>query len=632
MKKSVVFLFFSATALASPQDEIFLQAREAFQRGDIVRLDQRATALEEDHPLKPYVLYWKLRSHLSDTSPAEIESFLEENEGSLIADRLRADWLRQMASRGEWAAFLREFPKLGTPDTELACQASLARLAHSESGVLSQARALWFTNQAPPDGCRPLFKAMFERQILGEEDTWTRIRLALEVGNLAGARQLLAYLPAGRRPDARTLDEANKRPLRILDRKPVALNTLAQRELAIFALYRHAEQTPRNSAERLRSLTTQFSEDERQYAWAQIASVAARRLSPEANELFSQTVRMNDRQLTWRARAAMRAGDWKSVLSAVNAMSAGERRWPQWRFWKARALAALGRQDEALVLLGPLSNEFNFYGQLAAEELGTAMSFAPQTYRPEAAEVDAVAADSGVRRALAFYRLGLRYEGALEWQWSIRDFDDKRLLAAAELAMRSDWFERAIDTAERTVMLHDFGLRYPTPYRTLVQDSTRQMGLDEAWVYGLVRQESRFVHTARSSAGASGLMQLMPATARWAARRLGLNRPHHTLTQTADTNISLGTFYLKQVLDSVNDNLVLASAGYNAGPGRARDWLADRPLEGAIYIETIPFSETREYVKRVMNNTLFYSRLFREPGPSLRERLGTVPARALLKN
>jgi soluble lytic murein transglycosylase len=181
-------------------------------------------------------------------------------------------------------------------------------------------------------------------------------------------------------------------------------------------------------------------------------------------------------------------------------------------------------------------------------------------------------------------------------------------------------------------LLHNFGLRYPTPYREVVQDYANQLDLDEAWIYGLVRQESRFAHTARSTAGASGLMQLMPSTARWVAKRLGLSGHHATLTATADSNIVLGTYYLRQMMDSLDNQVVLASAGYNAGPRRAREWTADRPLEGAVYIETIPFAETREYVKRVMNNTLCYARLLRQAGTSLRERLGTVSARTQQNN
>ena len=634
MKRSLaVLLFASCAALAAPDDEVFLDAREAFQRGDIARLDRLAKQLDDDYPLAPDVRYWQLRSRLADVSPGEIKNFLARYNNSLVADRLRADWLRQLAKDRDWPGVLREYPQLTTEDPELVCFAYQARLARGESGILTQARPLWFTAQVLAESCLPLFELMFKNDILTAEDTWTRIRLALEIGNLSGARMLLGYLPAAQRPDPKTLDSISRRPQRYLDRSPLPLKTRAERELAIYALYKTAEDWPQTAADRLHRIAKELPDAEREYAWAQIASGAARNLHPDALTWFRNAGNgNNDRQLTWRARAALRAGNWNEVLAAIEAMSPAEYKWPQWRYWKARALSALGRQSEANTLLAPLSNQFNFYGQLAAEELGTSISTLPQTYRPDDDEIEAIAKDPGIVRALTLYGIGLRYEGALEWQWAVKDYEDKQLLAAAELASRNQWYERAIDTAERTMLLHNFGLRYPTPYREVVQDYASQLDLDEAWIYGLVRQESRFAHTARSTAGASGLMQLMPSTARWVAKRLGLSGHHATLTATADSNIVLGTYYLRQMMDSLDNQIVLASAGYNAGPRRAREWIADRPLEGAVYIETIPFAETREYVKRVMNNTLCYARLLRQAGPSLRERLGTVPARTLQNN
>jgi soluble lytic murein transglycosylase len=632
VKTAFFLIFISCAAIAAPQDDIFLEAREAFQRGDILKLNERASKLDDDYPLTPYVRYWQLRSHLADLSPAEIQAFLAKHESSLVADRMRADWLRQLARNAEWESFLREYGKLGTADTELACYASQAKLARGDSGVLSQARPLWFNAQALPDSCLPIFQAMFDKEILTAEDSWSRVRLALENGNLANAKLLLMYLPLAQRLDIKLLESTAKRPQRYLDKVPL-LKTRGQRELAIYAVYKTAETWPEIASDHLRSFADKLSDEERAYAWAQLASVAARNLHPGALTWFENAGSgMSDRQWSSYARAALRAGEWGGVLTAVNSMSNVERSRPQWRYWRARALMALGRPTEANMLLAPLSNEFSFYGQLAADELGTSVSSAPQTYQPSTDEVDAIAADRGIQRALTLYRAGLRYEGALEWQWSIKDYGDKQLLAAAMLAVRNDWYERAIDTAERTAILHDFGLRYPAPYRKLVQDYSQQLDLDEAWVYGLVRQESRFVHTARSTAGASGLMQLMPATARWVAKRLGMMGHHTTLTETVDSNIGLGTYYLRQVLDSVDKQMVLASAGYNAGPRRARDWAASRPLEGAVYIETIPYPETREYVKKVMNNTLYYARLFHQSNLSLRDRLGIVPARSVSNN
>ncbi|HWH48848.1 MAG TPA: transglycosylase SLT domain-containing protein [Burkholderiales bacterium] len=626
-------LFASCAALAAPDAEVFLEAREAFQRGDIARMERLAAQIDDDYPLAPYVEYWQLRSRLADLSPGEIRNFLARYKDTLVADRLIADWLRQLAKVRDWPGFLREYPQLTTEDLELVCFAYQARLANGESGILTQARPLWFTAQVLPESCLPLFELMFRKEILTAEDIWTRIRLALEIGNVSGARMLVGYLPASQRPDPKTLDSISRRPQYFLDRAAPPLKSRTQRELAIYALYKTAEGWPQTAADRLRKISGDWPDAERDYAWAQIASVAARNLHPDALVWFRNAGNdMNDRQLTWRARAALRAGNWSEVLATIEAMSPAEYRYAQWRYWKARALSALGRESEANALLAPLSNQFNFYGQLAAEDLGTSISTVPQTYRPDNDEIEAIAKDPDIVRALALYGAGLRYEGALEWQWAVKDYDDKQLLAAAELASRNQWYERVIDTAERTVLLHDFGLRYPTPYREVVRDYASQLDLDEAWVYGLVRQESRFAHTARSTAGASGLMQLMPSTARWVAKRLGLNGHHATLTATADSNIVLGTYYLRQLMDSLDNQMVLASAGYNAGPRRAREWVAGRPLEGAIYIETIPFPETREYVKRVMNNTLYYARLLRQPGPSLRERLGVVPARTPQNN
>ena len=205
--------------------------------------------------------------------------------------------------------------------------------------------------------------------------------------------------------------------------------------------------------------------------------------------------------------------------------------------------------------------------------------------------------------------------------------DDRQLLAAAELARRNQLWDRAINTADRTVALHDYSLRYLSPYRGQFADRSREQGLEEPWVLGLVRQESRFITDARSAVGAQGLMQVMPATGKWVAKRMGMTsyRPAHVAE--VDTNIALGTGYLRYVLDQLEASPVLAAAAYNAGPGRARRWKADIPLEGAIYAESIPFSETRDYVKKVMTNTVYYAALHGGEARSLRDRLGVIPPR-----
>src|SRR5688572_24228750 len=244
------------------------------------------------------------------------------------------------------------------------------------------------------------------------------------------------------------------------------------------------------------------------------------------------------------------------------------------------------------------------------------------THVPTEPEVAAAEAEPGLRRALELIRLGIRIEGVREWLFAIRGFDDARLIAAAELARRNAVYDRAIHTADRTSRLHNFTLRYPMPYQEVFRDYAATHGVDEAWVLGLVRQESRFNTEARSSAGAAGLMQVMPGTARYVASRIGL-RNYRSKVNEVETNVTLGTGYLKLVLEQLG-NPVLASAAYNAGPSRARRWRDDKPLEGAIYIETIPFPETRDYVKKVMSNAVYYSAVLEKKPVTLKSRLGVI--------
>jgi soluble lytic murein transglycosylase len=220
--------------------------------------------------------------------------------------------------------------------------------------------------------------------------------------------------------------------------------------------------------------------------------------------------------------------------------------------------------------------------------------------------------------------MDLRVEAAKEWAWAIRKLDDRQLLVAAELARRYAMYDRSINAAEHTTALHDFNLRYPAPYRETMQLRLREHGLEEAWVYGLMRQESRFASQAKSNVGAAGLMQIMPATAKWVARKMGMRDYRTALIHETEVNLKLGTYYMKNILSSLDNNAVMASAAYNAGPSRARQWRGEKPLEGAIYIETIPFDETRDYVKKVMSNTVYYSKLFDQPSVSLKQRLGII--------
>lgn len=611
---------------ASPDDD-FLAAREAFRKGDAVRLETYVRRLK-GHLLEPYSAYWQLRLRLEDVEPEAVRGFLQKYPDTLLADQLRGQWLKQLGKQGAWELFAEQYPSLLQEDPEITCYALQARLARLQDGqALLEARRLWFTGHETPGSCTPLFDALAAGGLLTEEEVWARIRLALEAGQVTIAKRANRYLGKTQALDERLLDAIYDNPLRYLEHHPADLKTRGERELALFALQRVARGSTHPAHVFYTAIKDHFSEAEQGFFLGKLADQAARRLQPEALGWYREAAALaplSDEQLGWRVRSALRAKNWREVISAVDAMSPREQRAPAWRYWKARALKETGREAEANTFFVPLSAEHHFYGQLAGEEMGGVMGPPAAPYKPGRDEIRQVRQLPGIQRALALHRLNLRTEGVREWLWAIREFDDQRLLAAAEVARQNELWDRAIHTADQTVQLHDFSLRFPAPYREALAGAARELGLDEAWVYGLIRQESRFVATAKSGAGASGLMQLMPATARWVARKLGMKEYRPSLVNRLDVNLSLGTYYLKHVLTALGNQPVPASAAYNAGPGRARQWRDDKPMEGAIYAETIPFSETREYVKKVMSNAAYYAGAFGQQLPSFKERLGTI--------
>ena len=622
----LIYLSLAALSVNSAAlDDDFLAAREAYQAGNAARLETHAQLLQ-GHLLEPYVAYWQLSLTLGEAAPEEVRAFLTANRGGPLAWQLRGDWLKALARREQWDLFDAELPLHAGADDEIACYALQSRLRASPDEALREAR-LRLVARELPDNCSPALSALAATGALTSDDLWLRIRLALEGGQVTQARRVADWLPKGEAPEPGLLETVASNPAGYLARRNFQLKTRAGREAVMFAAHRLARTSTQQAADHWTKLEPRFSGDERAYVWGMIAYLGAMRHDPEALGWYARAGTLSDLQLAWKVRAALRAGSWPDVLAAVNAMSERESAVSAWRYWKARALKGLDRPEEAAALLQPLAGGFNFYGQLAQEELGGTVAVPATAYTPAAEDVRAMGQHISLRRALELYRLNLRTEATQQWIWAIRRFDDRQLLAAAEVARRHEIYDRAIGTADRTVGLHDFGLRYLAPYRETLKTHTSQLALDEAWVYGLIRQESRFIPDAKSSAGASGLMQLMPGTARWVAQKLGLKNWRWSQVTELDTNIGFGTYYLRYVLDALDGQPVLASAAYNAGPSRARAWRPEAAMEGAVFAETIPFTETRLYVKNVMANATYYAHTFGQQVQSLKQRLGVIGAR-----
>jgi soluble lytic murein transglycosylase len=613
----------------APADENFLKAYDAFRAGEPVRL-QKFSALPAGHVLAPYPEYWRLKLRLEDARDEDVRGFLERQTGTYLADRLRADWLKVLGKRADWPNFDRELSPLLQDDLEIRCYAWLSRLARGDDSAHDEARAIWLEPRELPEGCHALANRMTEAGRFSVDDVWRRARLLFANGQLNAARSALAHLPAGEKHDEALLNQAATAPKKVLANPPKNLERRATRELLLFAVVRLARAEPEAAAEWLQGKPAALiPQEDLKYLWGCVAYEGARRLQPEAHRWYgaADVAQMSDEQLAWKARAALRAADWQAVRDAIDRMSVSARHDAAWTYWYGRALGAQGTGDGARAYYLRISGQPNFYGLLASEELG-AMAGVPEPYHLASEhEVETAKLNPGLARALELYRLELRSEATREWVFAIRGMEDAQLLAAAELARRAGIFDRAINTADRTAHHHNYKVRYLAPFKDVFGEQARSAGLEEAWVLGLVRQESRFIVDAKSSAGARGLMQLMPATARWMAKRTGLRDFNMARVAEVPVNVALGTGYLKLVLDELG-HPVLASAAYNAGPGRARRWRDARPLEGAIYAETIPFNETRDYVKKVMSNTMFYSQLIGGKLVPLKDRLGTISAKA----
>ncbi len=628
---ALLLAFFVSLPLFAQEgrDSNYLAARDAFRAGDRARLD-RAAAQIGNHELAPYVENYQLRMAMDQGDTPALRGFFDRNDGTYVAEKLRADWIRWLGKRGNWAEIIVEYPKLTAPEPDVTCWSQQARLAGGDKAAIDEAQQLWLTMLEPPEACRPVLEALIRDNRVTTDDVWTRVRRQFEANRTGPAKLTLAALPAGQAPDAKALDMVIGSPMGYLARQPANWNaSQTGRELAALAIQRIAANDPRAAAAELEKIQGRLLEPERLWAWSQVGLQAAKRHYVEALAWYAQgrETPLSDEAAQWKVRAALRAHDWSVVLATISEMPPALAVQPEWIYWLGRAYKAGGLTSEADALFEKIAGQANFYGNLADEELGRKILTPAKARAPSADEQKAARDNPGIRRAMAFFRLEMRTEAVREWNWALRGMDDRELLAAADLAKRNQIWDRAINTADRTKSEHDYTLRFLAPYGDQVRTAARDQALDDAWVYGLMRQESRFITGAKSNVGASGLMQLMPATAKWVAKKIGLRNYDHGRVNDTETNVLLGTSYMRLVMENLDNHPVLTSAAYNAGPGRAKKWRADRPLEGAIYAETIPFNETRDYVKKVMSNSVYYSMQFTGRPDSLKARLGVVGAR-----
>jgi soluble lytic murein transglycosylase len=620
--------------------DVLLEAREALRKGDRVKLAAaRGLLISDRHALAPWADYWELTNRLGEATQNEVEEFYARWSGSYLEDRLRNDWLLELGRRGDWANFRRDFPRFRmNDDREVSCYALLTEHLDGAKVRADAALAAWLAQREADNGCQQLGATLYGAGILKDRDLWEKARSAVELNRPRAAQAALALINPALESAVGALFA---QPAKYLARK-AGSETRAEAELAAMAIARIASGEPDNAASQLDdSWQRRLPPELGAWAWSQTARQAAIALLPQAaawygraasiaRELKTQAV-WSDDTLAWQVRSALRSSPqrWALVQGGIDSMSASMREDPAWIYWQARAVQAQAETGEAgeaarevaRLALESIAGQMSFYGKLASEDLGLPIALPPRPLPPSTEERAAVRAHAGLARALLLIGIGLRPEGVREWNFSLRGMNDRQLLAAAQLACEREVWDRCINTSERTRAEVDIQQRFPTPFRNEVLAQAREIGLDPAYMYGLIRQESRFILDARSGAGAAGLMQVMPATARWTAKRLGLRYTNDMITDR-DMNLKIGANYLKLVLDDFEGSQAMAAAAYNAGPNRPRRWREGPVLEAAIWAENIPFSETRDYVKRVLSNTAYYAALLGNRPVALKTRLG----------
>ncbi len=639
---SVLIFSFLSPALGQTNapnkaDEVILDMNQAFKKNDKAQLS-RLLPKAKGHALEPWAAYWELRVRLDQASDSEIQQFFSQYAGTYVEDRLRNDWLLQLGRQRDWANFAKAYPRFRmNDDREVRCYALSTDAFLSKPETAAELKRLWYALRDTEDGCTYTAEKLHDLKKIESLDLWRKARLAMD-NNRPRAAQLALNIESVELGKQAVLIHAD--PQKYLDKRILAI-TKKRKELSVLALIRIANTDPDKAAQLLeKKWGLMLTKEEHNWVWAVIGKQAAQKLQDNAHSYFNKVSRnqdLNDDLLIWKTRAALRNGDWKAVISAVDAMDSAKQD-PTWIYWKARGQLAANPATlepmrlEALASLRSIASVKGFYEQLALEELGQAITAPAKPAALTPQEKSVAAENTGLQRALTALSLGLRSEGNREWNYSTNlhtpgGMSERELLAAADLACGKQVWDRCINTSERTKLAVDFDQRFPMPLKDTVLRRTKEIQLDPAYVYGLIRQESRFIMDAKSVVGAAGLMQVMPATAKWTAKKIGMAnfQPHQI--NDHEINVAIGTGYLKLVLDDFDGSMPLAAAAYNAGPSRSRNWRKGPVLEAAIWAENIPFNETRDYVKKVLSNTTNYAAIITGQPQSLKARLGTVGPR-----
>jgi len=612
----LALFFFAMSGMASAsgpaadyQLEQFKSAWQAAGTGDHDRFNQIKVDLQ-DYLLFPYLQYEDYRNRRTRVPVDEMSEFLKRYQDWAFAPALRGSWLKSLAQKGRWAELVANSE--GVSDTVLRCQRLRGKIILKQTdGVLAQAQKLWAVGKSQPDECDPVFAWLVKTHGIPESLAWERIGLAMAAGNRGLVKYLARFVPAEQQVWLEDWQKQVRAGFAQLERLRGWPDNDITRMITLTSLQRLARKDAGQAAEKLQKLESSFnwSELQRSTLLRDIALYSAVALEDDTTAHMARVpVMYRDSQLLeWWARFLLSRQDWSALPAVMGQMPEEIRSDDRWQYWQAQAGLRSGQVKPPSKPLQELATKANYYGFLAADELGLGYNICPQQAQVDATEVDRIAGIEGFKRALELRKAKLDNWATGEWALAASRLPVGELRAVAALANRENWHDRVIFALGNSGDLQFYDWRFPLAWEADIKREAAANKLDPAWVYGTIRSESAMMETAQSSANAMGLMQVTPATGKRVAKKHGLPWSGSAQLKTVAGNLPIGTAYMSDLLQDYRDNPVLVSGSYNAGPNAVKLWLDTRPLlEAAIWIETLPYFETRDYIPRVLAFTTLY--------------------------
>jgi soluble lytic murein transglycosylase len=622
----------SATTIES-QREIFRAALPQAEAGNWDRVKPRLGELE-DYPLLPDLRAAWLRSQLGRVDDAKVREFLADHPEFGFSAGLRRQWAASLAQRGAWAAYLDLFEAglASSADAVLECHAFTARIRLDRTAGLEEAALRrWMVPASQVKECDPAFAWLEQRGALTAERRRQRMELALGAGQFGIARWLARPLGTAAVTEVNRWENVHGNPVAQLATPTGWNDTARERALVLYGFNRLASVDPDAAARSWPAFRERFKFEsaERARIDRRIALLHAWRHMPGAKALLEALPpeSHDDETRAWAVRLAIRAQDWAAIEAGIARLGAAVAQEPVWRYWQARTLEATGRTEAARAIYAELAAERGYYSFMSADRLEADYNWQHARLQADTDLLAALEQRPDILRARELFKTGLEATGRNEWQQALARLSPAERVQASILARNWGWYSRAITAASGAGIDDDLELRFPLPWRDIFEAQSLRAGITTAWAYGVARSESLFMPDVSSGAGAVGLMQLMPGTGRQTAPRAGVTyRGQQTLLDPA-ANVALGTTYLAEMLARFGNHRILATAAYNAGPGRVARWLPEyEDLPADAWVDSVPFNETRGYVQRVLASEAVFN--WRISGETVRLTDAMEPVRA----